>query len=327
MKRYFALLLSVLLLLSALTGCGAKSESAAMAADTKFEEAFEEEVAMETPMEEPAEIEEISTTVQDTADTVLPEELQENAEKIVYSGYVCMETTQFDEAIASLERAVKSAGGFVQDSNVHGSTVIDSNGNTAVVDRWGYYVVRIPSDGFDAFLLMTGGIGNVTSSSRTAENVTSQYTDYEARLASLNTQEERLLAMLEESGDLESLIQLEARLSEVRYEIESIERNLRNLQQRLSYSTVTLEIQEVELYTPTAAVKRTFGEKLSDAFADGWSGFVRSVQRFVLGVVRSLPGLVLLALAVVAVLLVLRRIRRSRRAKKAKVGEDRQEET
>ena len=54
------------------------------------------------------------------------------------------------------------------------------------------------------------------------------YTDYEARLSSLNTQEERLLDMLSKSEDVETLIALEQRLSDVRYEIESIERSLRN---------------------------------------------------------------------------------------------------
>ena len=46
------------------------------------------------------------------------------------------------------------------------------------------------------------------------------YTDYEARLSSLNTQEERLLDMLSKSEDVETLIALEQRLSDVRYEIE-----------------------------------------------------------------------------------------------------------
>ena len=74
-----------------------------------------------------------------------------------------------------------------------------------------------------------GEIGNVTSSGKSAQNVTSQYTDYEARLKSLYLQEERLLEMLGKATDLDSLITLEARLSEVRYEIERIERDLRHL--------------------------------------------------------------------------------------------------
>ena len=90
--------------------------------------------------------------------------------------------------------------------------------------------------------------------------MTSQYTDYEARLDSLRTQEERLLAMLEKSEDVESLIALEQRLADVRYELESIERNLRNLDLQISYSTINLNLQEVEVYTPTVPVQRTFSE-------------------------------------------------------------------
>ena len=73
------------------------------------------------------------------------------AEKIIYSGHVYMETTEFDEAIASLDQAVKSYGGFVQESSINGNTQHNKDGTTTVVDRWGYYVVRIPmSHGVDS---------------------------------------------------------------------------------------------------------------------------------------------------------------------------------
>ena len=335
MKKTLALLLTLLLLLTALTGCGAQSKETAAApsamADAKYEMTVEEEApAEEMKAEMEMETVEFSTTSQESADEAMSvEEVKTYAEKIIYSGHVYMETTVFDDAITALDQAVKSYGGFVQESSVNGNTWHHDDGTTSVVDRWGYYVVRIPTDKFDAFMTLTAGIGNVTSSSRTAENVTSQYTDYEARLDSLYTQEERLLKMLEESGDLESLIQLEARLSEVRYEIESIERNLRNLDQRLAFSTVTLELREVEIYTPTVPVQRTFGEKLSDAFADGWSGFVRGLQNFTVNLARSLPGLVLFVVIVAAVLLVIRkasRKRKARKAAKAKAAEDKKEE-
>ncbi len=330
MKKTLAMLLAMLMLLGALAGCAAKVQSEAYADDAyNYKGSYDAPMA-QAPMEAP-EMEEVkaesehvdfSTSSMETADQAMSvEEVQTYAEKIIYSGHVYMETTEFDQAILSLDQAIKSYGGFVQESRVNGNTRHNSDGTTTVVDRWGYYVVRVPADKFDGFMTLADGIGNVTNSSRTAENVTSHYTDYEARLSSLYTQEERLLAMLEESGDLDSLIQLEARLSEVRYEIESIERNLRNLDQRLAYSTVTLELREVEIYTPTVPVKRTFGEKLTDAFADGWSNFVRSIQNFIVNVARSLPGLVLFVVIVAAVVVTAMRFFRRRKAKKAKAAE------
>ena len=335
MKKTLAILMAALLLLGALTGCAASAKMEAADDAYNYKGSYDYAVPEAAPMEEApvmeeteAEYGEFSTSSTVTADQAMSvEEVQTYAEKIIYSGHVYMETTAFDDAIAELDQAIKQFGGFVQDSRINGNTRYNSDGTTTVVDRWGYYVVRIPTDKFESFMTLADGIGNVTNSSRTAENVTSQYTDYEARLSSLYTQEERLLDMLEKSGDLDSLIQLEARLSEVRYEIESIERNLRNLDQRLAYSTVTLELREVEIYTPTVPVKRTFGEKLADAFADGWSGFVRGIQNFVVNIARSLPGLVLFALIVIAAVLVVKRLFKRRKAKKAKAAEQIQKES
>lgn len=328
-KNLLALLLALTMLAVLFTGCGASEKSyaggdmtaEAPQAEPKEETAVEEEMIFD----EEAAVEDMSTAIQysttsgTTEDgTMEVQEVETYAEKIIYSGYSHMETTEFDKALQALDSAVAQFGGFVQESNVNGNTRRNSDGTTVVVDRWGYYVVRIPAKRFDEFMMLTEGIGNVISSSRNAENVTSQYTDYEARLDSLNTQEERLLSMLEESGDLESLIALEARLSEVRYEIESIERNLRNLDQRLSYSTVTLEIQEVEVYTPTTTTQRSFGEKVGDAFHDSWKGFARGCQDFAVWLVYALPTLLVIAViaaAVIGIVIGARKADRKRRQK------------
>ena len=319
-KLFIALTLILALLL---TACGAKSESA-MGYDMVTEET-KEEVMVEYAVEEELEFVTDSSAVTEpqeapeSGETVTPDEAKKYAEKIVYSGHLYIETTDFDGSVAALNKAVEAYGGFVQDSNISGR----SNGDrTAVVDRYAYYVVRIPSKDFDSFMTRTGDLGNVTSSGRSAENVTSRYTDYEARLSSLYTQEERLLAMLGTSGDLESLIALEQRLSEVRYEIESIERNLRDLDQRLSYSTVNIDLQEVEVYTDTAPVQRSFGEKLSDAFSDGWRGFTRGIQGFVIWFAESLPTLVLLAAIAVGAVFGIRKVSRKRKARKAEASKE-----
>lgn len=321
-KQKLLTLAALLLILALLAGCGAKSETMASDAAAMIETPAENEIVWE----EDAEVEEAFTTSQagNGGSEMAVEEVTDFTEKIIYSGTLSMETTDFDEALTALDQTVRQFGGFVQDSNVEGSTYYEGD-TVAVRDRWASYTVRIPADQFDSFLSVTQGIGNVTSSGREAQNVTSQYTDYEARLDSLNTQEERLLEMLEQSGDLESLIKLEERLSEVRYEIESIERNLRNLDQKLSYSTVTIYIQEVELYTPAVTVQQSFGEKLSDSFARGWSRFGRRFQNFIIDLAGSIPTLLLWAVVIVAAILVGVRVRKRRTAKKQSKKETKDE--
>ena len=317
--RLFALALAALLLLACI-GCAASSKSAAF--DTAASEpqyAMTEEAVMEMPAEAPAPAEteagSVTTAGYDSADEIsYDESVSDYTAKIIYSANLSLQTTEFDEAVAALERMTASFGGFVERSDVTGDISYESDGTTRVVNRWGYYTLRVPCARFEEFLTQTQGLGNVISSSKYAENVTSQYTDYEARLSSLYTQEERLLSMLEKSEDVDSLIALEQRLADVRYEIESIERNLRNLDMQISYSTVSVDLQ-VEVYTPTAPVQRTFGEKLSDAFAGGWRGFTRGLQRFVIGMAEALPTLIILIVIVAAAIIVVRRIIKKRRAK------------
>lgn len=323
-RSILAILLAALLALTIFTGCAASTKSAS--ADSAAQAP-----AAEMPMEEPAAAEEFAEAEEFAYDTVATTEagggaaetpepddsVADYTAKIIYTASVSIETTEFDKAVAALENQVQKIGGFVESSNVTGDTQYNSDGTTTVVNRWAYYTVRIPCDHFESFLHETEGFGNVTSTSRDAQNVTSAYTDYEARLSSLNTQEERLLDMLAKSEDVETLIALEQRLSDVRYEIESIERNLRNYDMQIKYSTVNLDLREVEVYTPTVPVRRTFSQKLADSLSDGWNGFTRGIQNVILGLASALPALILLAVIIAAVIVCIKKARKKRKAKKA----------
>ena len=335
MKKYriFAILLATTLLALSFTACASSSKSAQYAdsaSSITTTETASAPAAAEMPSEPEMAIEEsveaedakydgaaFSTTANDVTEDAAPEaNVTDAAAKIIYSANLQAQTTDFDTAIATLDKQIASFGGFIERSDISGDTRYNNDGTTTVINRWADYTIRVPASKFEDFLHQTEGLGNVISVSRYAENVTSQYTDYEARLSSLRTQEERLLAMLEKSEDVDSLIALEQRLADVRYELESIERNLRNLDLQISYSTVNLYLEEVEVYTPTVSVQRTFSEKLSDAFSDGWTGFVRGLQYFCLDLASILPGLVLFVLIVLAIFLIVRKILRTVKAKR-----------
>lgn len=325
-KRISALLLALLLLTALFTGCAAKSADTAMtetdsatgsSAPAMNEKAKYDTAADAEPAEEPSFT--TSATTEGSAEldvTEADQSLADATARIIYSAELSAETTQFDVAVSAIDRMVQRYQGFVESSSINGDTCYNSDGTTTVVDRCANYTLRIPADKFEEFMDEAGGVANVISSYRYAENVTSTYTDYEARLTSLYTQEERLLSMLEKSEDVDSLIALEERLANVRYEIESIERSLRNLDTQIRYSTITLTLREVEVYTPTVPVQRTFGEKLSDAFSDGWYYFGRSVQRFILNVAEALPNLLLFAAFVAAAVLLVRRAVKKHRARR-----------
>jgi hypothetical protein len=71
-----------------------------------------------------------------------------------------------------------------------------------------------------------GNIGTITLNTITGDDVTDQYFDAQSRLSALRVQETRLLVeLLEEAASLEDILDIEDRLSEVRYEIERLGRN------------------------------------------------------------------------------------------------------
>ena len=227
--RQLVILLAALLVLIFLSSCAAGKNASMTPAATDFAYAEDYSYTRDAPAEEPQA--EAPMANEDKAeiggamgemsfdDTAEAEEAPAGSpesqggaaditEKIIYSAYVSIETTDFDASVFGLEQKIRSLGGFVENSNVSGDTRWNNDGTTSVVNRWAYYTFRIPAEKFEYFLQLTHTYGNVLSTSRSAQNVTSSYTDFEARLSSLNTQEERLLDMLSKSTDVETVVLL-----------------------------------------------------------------------------------------------------------------------
>mgnify|MGYP002226154573 CR=1 FL=1 len=80
--------------------------------------------------------------------------------------------------------------------------------------------------------------------------MTLTYVDLQSHRDALQTEQERLLQLLEQAESIEDIITIEQRLSDVRYQLESMESQLRSYDNQVDYSTVYLYIDEVEVYTP-----------------------------------------------------------------------------
>lgn len=307
MKRTLSLLLVVTLLAAMLAACGAQSAPTESYFGT-------DTVVTEEAMEAPSMAGGGNAKAADEAEQMPSAE--QLSEKIIYTADVAMETTDFDTASDALTSSVKSMGGFVENSGVYGDTVYDETGAVRVIDRTANYTFRIPAASFDAFLTQVGGIGNVTSKNINASNVTSQYTDYEARLTSLRTEQTRLLELLEKADNVDALIALETKLTDVRYEIDAIERNLRNLDNEIAYSTVYVYLREVAGYRPSVSVQRSIWQRIADAFVGGWQNLVELLGDFVVFLSGAFFGIVILAIFVIVIVRIVRGKKKKKEAPK-----------
>jgi hypothetical protein len=73
--------------------------------------------------------------------------------------------------------------------------------------------------------------------------------DLESHKKALQEEEKRLLSFMEDAESIEDLITIEDRLTNVRYQLESMESQLRTYDNQVNYSSVHMNIEEVETIT------------------------------------------------------------------------------
>ena len=223
-----------------------------------------------------------------------------NQEKLVYTGNLTVETTAFGETLSRIKQTIQEMGGFIEwesdNDNSYGWYREDYTKSSSTLSA--SLQVRIPSGRFQEFLDGIEGEGaKVTSRYVNVENISRRYSETALSIESYEIQERRLLEMMEEAKRVSDMLEIEARLSEVQTSLKQLKNNLSSMDTDVAYSTVSIYLQEVGIYSQPKAT--TFGEKVQEAFSDGIHGFVDGVQNFALWLIRNLFSLLLLAVIVV----------------------------
>ncbi len=232
----------------------------------------------------------------------------DSSRKIIRNGEVSLETMEFDQAVQQVSDLAGELGGYLQSSSIQGLSMNSSRRS----GRYANIVMKVPANELEACIVRLGEICHLVSQSTSGEDVSDHYYDTQSRMNSLKVQEQRLLELLEQSGDLETLLQIETKLAEVRYEIESLNTTLARIDNQVAYSTVRIELREVVEYqevTPDI----TFGDRLASTFKDSLERFAGFCEDLLFAAIYLLPGLLLLTAIVVIILVIIRIATRGRR--------------
>ena len=200
--------------------------------------------------------------------------------KIIYTAYLSIETKDFDGARQQLDETLDSMDGYMESSNEY----TDSTDNTRTLSL----TLRVPESAYSAFLTSAEAAGSVISRSESADDVTTQYLDIEARLDNLTAQRTRLQELQASADALSDLLQIESSLSDVQYQIESYQSQLNWYANQVQYCTVNITLNEVETLTSTGS---SFGARLADAFRNGWSNFTAGVQTVLVFLIGAWPAI------------------------------------
>lgn len=231
------------------------------------------------------------------------------------------ETKDIASAKTDIENQIKALGGYIENSSMSGT---GTNRDLRTLN----YTIRVPADQMDSLISTVGNKCIVISSTESSSDVTLEYVDTKARIESLRVEYEQLLKLLEQAEDLDTIIVLQNRLTEVRYQIESCESRIRVLENQVTYASLYLTVREVleETEVEEAHVV-TYGERVSEQFSDMWENTVDFFQNLLLGIIACIPGIIVMIVIAAVVLIIVftaRNKRRKRRALAAKAAAEKE---
>lgn len=225
--------------------------------------------------------------------------------KLIRTVSVTVETLDFDAFSTDLERAVTQAGGYFESRRVSGNSGQSDDGL-----MYGSYTIRIPESALEDFSEKMDGLGNILSRNENVEDVTLQYSDTEGRIRSLKKQQDRLLELLEDAENVEDIITIEARLSEVEYELESYQSSKNILDNQISYVTIQLEASEVQKVTPPA--KLSIWERIRLGLGDSLDNLQEGCVDFLVGLIVCFPYLLAAAVMIGVIVIIVKKVRRKK---------------
>lgn len=277
-------------------------QSGRSAAEMDYDEAMEESGEFEAPAAEPMPADDMGAAENSGPGLDLQgQDLQQDQpieRVIIRNGDISLTVENTREAKREIEQMVASMaeeGAFIVASNESGS---GREGNPYVSMS-----IRVPADRFGEVMARLTDMaveGTNPSINETADDVTEEYVDLQARIENLEAARDRLLVLMEDARTTEDLLMAEQQLTMRENEIESLKGRLRYLSQAARLSRINISLQPYILSQPVDARWRPAEtvRQAVDALIDGLRGFGDFIIFFAIAI---LPWLLLLALIVFAV--------------------------
>ena len=212
---------------------------------------------------------------------------------IIRTGTIDLAVEVFDVAVAKVNALATQNGGYVEGSQE---------------SRQGDYptasiTIRVPSDKFDDLRSGLVKVGDVQSAEISAQDVTGQLVDLEARLKNLRSEEAALNALLARTTTVEEILAVQPQLFDVREQIEQLDGQRAYLEQQAAMSTLTVIVHPSDVVIDEPD-EPTWWDRVTDRVGSAWSDLSENVVYFL---VVALP---ILAIAAALVWLVARLARR-----------------
>ncbi|WP_413381175.1 DUF4349 domain-containing protein [Alkalihalobacillus sp. 1P02AB] len=242
----------------------------------------------------------VAVEISEDADRAISQGAEVEDRKIIYSSYLTIEVSDYEEAEKRLTNEVNQLGGYVVQSFF--------NEYDDMVN--GQLTVRIPTTELhDYIYLIEDSDYHLKEKEMNGQDVTEEYVDLEARLRSKKVVEERLYQFLESAEETEQLLKISNDLERVQQEIEQIEGRIIFLNNRTDYAEVTIQLVEKKIIVDHIQGNDDLNtvEKAKKLFIETINFLLSLASGLIVVIVGLSPLLALLAIILTIVFIYLRK--------------------
>ena len=305
------LIAGTLVVMISIGGCGSSNKASYATADS-----YAEEAAAEAPGDggvyDTAYEEYDSEGASNGAEEITEEKADKKSKrKLITNMSMTTETKQFDKTVDFLQHRTEELGGYVESFSTSKSSYSD--------ERSAYMTLRVPEEKLSGFVSEVANESNIVSQDMSVTDVTLTYADLESHKNALRAEEEQLLALMEKAETIEDIMVIQDKLTDVRYQIESMESQLRTYDNQVSFSTLKVTVQEVIDYTPEPIKNPTFFERARDGFLDNCYNVATFFKELAIFIISHILTLLILAAIIIAVVVFVRKSEKKRKERLAKM--------
>lgn len=228
---------------------------------------------------------------------------QPQSRMVIYNASLYMEVKKIVQVQDQINKTVVEMGGY---------TIQQTMNQNSEERQESSLTVRIPQDHFQPFLDKVKKLGVRTENqSISGQDVTEEYVDLKSRVKSKQVAEKRLTQFMDEAKDTKTLLEISNELSKVQEEIETIQGQMKYLENQTSLSTVTITLFENKVVVPGLEKDQlNTWDKTKKQFMKSINFIVSFISGLFVFIIGYLPVIVILGLIGVAISLIWRKMKK-----------------
>lgn len=211
---------------------------------------------------------------------------------LIYYGDIRITTKEFESDLTRLKSTVSAFDSFYENEQRWADKIYDDRAIN-------YYsaTIRVASDQYEDLLNGLNSIGTVSSLGSSCENVSAEYSDTIVAIDIYEAERDRYINLLSSITDDQYAIEVQRELTDIELKLAQFRARKQNIETDVSYSYVTVNLEEVREYNQQTEYNDNFFKRLWNTLVNTFYGFMQFLEYLLFTAVRIAPYILLGMLA------------------------------